>query len=111
VGQALLVRQWSADVVFFPHTLELAGDERERLTARGVGIVDGVIKRLVVDGDGLRAVELVGGQVAPRSAVFVAPHMVAHDGLLTDLGCTKDAEVAHAVEHHRTAHASSRPAG
>jgi hypothetical protein len=58
VGQALLVRQWSADVVFFPHTLELAGDERERLTARGVGIVDGVIKRLVVDGDGLRAVEL-----------------------------------------------------
>jgi thioredoxin reductase len=162
VDQALLVRQWSADVVFFPHTLELAGEERERLTARGVGVVDGVVSRVVVDGGGLRAVELAGGQVVPRSAVFVVPRMVPHDGLLTDLGCTKDEdgwvitdasgrtsvpglwaagnvadpraqvvtaagmgsaaaiainhdlvdeEVADAVEHHRTARASSHPAG
>jgi thioredoxin reductase len=42
VGQALLVRQWSDDVVLFPHTLEVTGEERERLTARGVRIVDGM---------------------------------------------------------------------
>jgi thioredoxin reductase len=57
VDQALLVRQWSADVVFFPHTVELAG-----------------------------------GQVVLRRAVFVVPRMLPHDGLLTGLGCTKDGD-------------------
>src|SRR5215204_6975900 len=33
VGQALLDRKWSDDVVFFPHTLDVTGEERERLTA------------------------------------------------------------------------------
>jgi thioredoxin reductase len=162
VGQALLLRQWSPDVVFFPHTTELAADERERLTARGVGIADGVVERLVVEDDRLRGVELADGRVVDRGAVFVAPRMVAHDGLLTDLGCRQDEdgwvvtdpsgrtsvpgvwaagnvadpraqvvtaagmgsaaamainqdlvdeEVARAVEDHRTARASSRPAG
>jgi len=90
VGQALLVRQWSDDVVFFPHTLDVTGDERERLTARGVPIVDSMVRRLVVDGDRLRGVELAEGQVVARAAVFVFPRMVAHDTLLTDLGCDKD---------------------
>ena len=90
VGQALLVRQWSDDVVLFPHTLEVTGEERERLTARGVRIVDGVVRRLVVDGDRLRGVELAEGQVVARGAVFVFPRMVAHDTLLTGLGCDKD---------------------
>jgi thioredoxin reductase len=90
VGQALLVRQWSDDVVVFPHTLEVTGEERERLTARGVRVVDGVVRRLVVDGDRLRGVELAEGQVVARDAVFVFPRMVAHDTLLTGLGCDKD---------------------
>ena len=90
VGQALLVRQWSGDVVFFPHTLEVTAEERERLAARGVPIVDGVVWRLVVGGDRLRGVELAEGQVVARAAVFVFPRMVAHDTLLTGLGCDKD---------------------
>ena len=90
VGQALLVRQWSDDVVFFPHTIAVTAEERERLTARGVDIVDGVVKRLVVDGDRLGGVELSEGRVVPRGAVFVFPRMVANDTLLTGLGCDKD---------------------
>jgi len=90
VGQALLVRQWSDDVVFFPHTLDVTGDERERLTARGVPIVDGMVRRLVMEGDRLPGVELAEGQVVARAAVFVFPRMVAHDTLLTGLGCDKD---------------------
>ena len=90
VGQALLVRQWSDDVVLFPHTLDVTGDERERLTARGVPIVDSMVRRLVVDGDRLHGVELAEGQVVARAAVFVFPRMVAHDTLLTGLGCDKD---------------------
>lgn len=90
VHHALLLRQWSGDVVFFPHTLNLTGDERERLAARDVHIADGVIKWLVVDDDRLCGVELAEGHVVPRSAVFVFPRMVPHDAQLTGLGCEMD---------------------
>ncbi|WKX74316.1 NAD(P)/FAD-dependent oxidoreductase [Streptomyces sp. XD-27] len=89
VHHALLLRQWSPDVVFFPHTLDLADDDRERLSARGVRVADGVVERLVVDGDRLRGVALAGGGVVRRSAVFVFPRFVPYDALLTGLGCEK----------------------
>ncbi len=41
VAHALLIRQWSSDVVFFAHTSELTDEQREQLTARAVGIVEG----------------------------------------------------------------------
>ncbi|WP_308315447.1 NAD(P)/FAD-dependent oxidoreductase [Streptomyces sp. ISL-100] len=90
VRHALLLRQWSSDIVFFPHTLDLTDDDRERLTARGVHITEGVIKRLVVGDDRLRGVELADGRVVPRSAAFVLPRMVPRDALLTALGCERD---------------------
>ncbi|WP_431043432.1 NAD(P)/FAD-dependent oxidoreductase [Streptomyces sp. P1-3] len=90
VHQALLLRQWSPDVVFFPHTVDLADDDREQLSAHGVRVVDGAVERLVVDGDRLRGVELAGGGVVRRTAVFVSPRFVPHDDLLTGLGCAKD---------------------
>ncbi|MGV4928068.1 NAD(P)/FAD-dependent oxidoreductase (plasmid) [Streptomyces sp. BHT-5-2] len=92
VAHALLLRQWSDDVFFFPHTLDVADEERRRLTGYGVHIADGVIKQLVVDEDRLRGVELAEGRVVPRSAVFLFPRMVPHDALLTDLGCEEGEE-------------------
>ena len=73
VLHAQLVRQWSSDVVFFPHTLELPADVREQLVARAIGVVDGTVTRLVVEDDRLTGVELADGQVVRRSAVFVRP--------------------------------------
>lgn len=90
VHHALLLRQWSDDVVFMPHILDLSAEDRERITARGVEIVDGEISRLVIEDDRLCGVELAGGQVVPRSAVFLFPQMVANDALLTGLGCDTD---------------------
>ncbi|MEV7777770.1 NAD(P)/FAD-dependent oxidoreductase [Kitasatospora sp. NPDC088351] len=90
VNHALLLRQWSDDVVFFPHTMDLADGEREQLAARGVRVVEGAVKWLVVDGDRLRGVELAGGRVVPREAVFVFPRMVPRDALLFGLGCARD---------------------
>ncbi|MGP3976710.1 NAD(P)/FAD-dependent oxidoreductase [Streptomyces sp. 8N114] len=90
VNQALLLVQWSPDVVYFPHTRPLSGQDRERLTARGVRIAEGEIKSLAVDDDRLRGVELTDGRVVPRSAVFLFPEMVPNDSLLTELGCAKD---------------------
>lgn len=85
--QALLLPQWSHDVVFFPDRISVTAGERERLTARGVRIAGGAVARIVVDDDRLSGVELADGEVVSRRAVFVAPRFVAQDELLTRLGC------------------------
>jgi thioredoxin reductase len=91
VQHALLVRQWSDDVVFFVHTMDLGPDERRRLEARGVQVVEGPVARLVVEADRLTGVELVDGRVIARVAVFIRPVNVPHaDGLLSGLGCDVD---------------------
>lgn len=85
--QAQLIRQWSDDVVFFPHRIELTGDERHRLLARGVRIVEGEVARVVVEEDAVSGVELADGRIVARGTVFVGPRFVPHDELLTSLGC------------------------
>ena len=88
VQHALLVRQWSDDVVFFANTYELGAAELAQLEARDVRVVRGEVTRLVIDTDGLARVELADGQVVERTAVFVRPGNVPHaDGLLNALGC------------------------
>ncbi|MGW0661574.1 NAD(P)/FAD-dependent oxidoreductase [Streptodolium elevatio] len=92
VDHALLLRQWSQDVVLFRHTAELRPEQAERLAARGVRVVEGAVKRVVVDtaADALSGVELADGRVVAREAVFVLPQMVPHDTLLAGLGCAAD---------------------
>lgn len=90
VQHALLVRQWSPDVTLFPHTDAVGPEQREQLTARGVRIVKGTVARLVVGNDQLQGVELDGGTVIPRAAVFVRPRFVPNADLLTGLGCAVD---------------------
>jgi thioredoxin reductase len=92
VQHALLIRQWSPDVTLFPHTDAVGPEQREHLTARGIGIVEGTVARLVVDNDQLQGVELDGGTVVPRTAVFVRPRFLPNADLLTGLGCAVDAD-------------------
>jgi thioredoxin reductase len=87
VAHAQLIRQWSDDVVLFTHGVTLSGDQREQLLARAVGLVEEPVVRLVVEQDRLTGVEIAGGHVVPRAAVFVRPRFVPNAGLLTDLGC------------------------
>jgi thioredoxin reductase len=87
VQHALLIRQWSTDVVFFTHTSELTADEREQLVARAIGVVDGPVCRLVVEDDRLHGVELEDGRVVRRDAVFVRPAFTPNSDLLAGLGC------------------------
>ena len=92
VQHALLVRQWSDDVAFLEHTLDLGAEDAARLEARGISIVRGVVERLVVERDRLVGVQLRGGRRVPRDAVFIRPVNVPHaDGLLAGLGCELDA--------------------
>jgi thioredoxin reductase len=90
VQHALLVRQWSSDVVFFPHTTEVTAAEREQLVARAVGVVDGLVTRVVVSGDEVRGVQLADGRLVRRAAVFVRPRFVPNSDLLVGLGCALD---------------------
>ena len=90
VQHALLLRQWSPDVILFPHTGSISALEREQLAARGIGVVEGIVARLVVGDDQLRGVELEDGTVVQRAAVFVRPRFVPNSDLLTSLGCQLD---------------------
>jgi thioredoxin reductase len=90
VEHALLVRQWSDDVVHFPHTDVLTDDDTARLAARGIKVVAGRVERLVIVDDRLDAVALEDGRVVRRTAIFVRPRMVPGSDLLTTLGADTD---------------------
>ena len=92
VSHALLIAQWSADVVYFAHTSDLSEVQREQLVARGVGVVDGLVTRVVVEDDELCGLELANGSVVERAAVFVRPRFVPNADLLVGLGCAVDAD-------------------
>jgi thioredoxin reductase len=90
VEHALLVRQWSDDVLYFPHTDVLTDDDTRRLAALGVGVVAGRVTRLVIADDRLEGVALEDGRVIRRAAVFVRPRMVPSSDLLATLGADTD---------------------
>ncbi|MCH0558174.1 NAD(P)/FAD-dependent oxidoreductase [Streptomyces sp. MUM 16J] len=89
VHQALMVSQWSKDVIFFLHTVaqeELADDDLRRLAAAGVKVVAGEVTGLVVEDDRLAGVRLADGTAHDRQVLFVAPRAVPRTGLLERLG-------------------------
>jgi thioredoxin reductase len=87
VHQALMWRQWSADVVLFEDAGPApTGDEREQLAARGIAVVTGVVEGLEVTDGRLTGVRIEGGEVVPRKVLVVAPRFTARAGVLTSLG-------------------------
>lgn len=75
VHQPLLLRQWSEDVtvVLDEAWADLGEDDRSLLDARGVRVVGGSVRALVVDEDRLSGVRLADGREVPCAAVFVSP--------------------------------------
>jgi thioredoxin reductase len=90
VQHALLIRQWSDDIVFFPHTTQVSDEEREQLTACAIGIADGEVERIVVENDRLIGVELTDGRFVRRNHVFVRPTFIASNDFLRGMGATTD---------------------
>lgn len=89
VHQALLLRQWSADVVLLLHEVRpdgLGDEERALLAARGVPIVAGRVESLVAGPDGVTGVRLADGTEVPCGAVFVSPRFRVNLGPLAALG-------------------------
>lgn len=90
VAHALLLVQWSADVLLFPHSGSLSTEQRERLDARGVRVQGGQVSHLSVQDDRIEAVVLADGTRFARAAVFVRPSFVPDNRLLAGLGCEID---------------------
>ena len=85
--QALLFRQWSADVALFLHTAPLPTDEEaEKLAARDIAVVEGEVASLEIVEDRLAGVRMGGGEVVARRAVAVMPRFVARTEMLAGLG-------------------------
>jgi thioredoxin reductase len=87
VHQALLFRQWSADVTLFSHTMAPpTAEEAEQLAARGIRVVEGEVAALELAGDRLVGVRLRDTTVVSLKALVVSPRMTARAGFLTPLG-------------------------
>ncbi|MFS0699262.1 NAD(P)/FAD-dependent oxidoreductase [Cellulomonas sp. 179-A 4D5 NHS] len=85
--EALLLGQWSADVVLLRHSAPEPDDVlAEQLAARGVEVRGGRATGLVVEGDRLTGVRLDASTLVPCDALVVAPRLVPRDGLLASLG-------------------------
>ncbi|MCW2834620.1 MAG: thioredoxin reductase [Nocardioides sp.] len=91
VRYAQIVRQWTHDLVYFTPPGTLSAVERTQLVARAIGVVEGTVDGLVIDGaDQLRGVRLDDGRVVPRDALFVPPRFIPNTALLIELGCDVD---------------------
>jgi thioredoxin reductase len=102
VHQALMWRQWSADITLFEHTGPAPTDEeREQLAARDIAVVTGVVAGLEVTGGRLTGVRMEAGQVVPREALIVAPRFTANSAVLASLG-------VEAVEQEMNGHVIGR---
>ncbi|HSR84347.1 MAG TPA: NAD(P)/FAD-dependent oxidoreductase [Streptosporangiaceae bacterium] len=86
VHQALLFRQLSDDVTVFPNTRPLAGEEAERLAARGIPVVAGAVARVEVAGDRLIGVRISDGTLVRREVLAVSSRLAAQAGFLAGLG-------------------------
>jgi thioredoxin reductase (NADPH) len=87
VHQALLFHQLSSGVTLFLHTMPDPGDEAwDQLAALRIPVVTGVVDRLCIEDDVLRAVVLEDGHELAVDALAVAPRFVARSGLYEQLG-------------------------
>jgi thioredoxin reductase len=85
--QALLFRQWSADVTLFLHTAPRPTDEEaEKLVARGIAVVEGEVASLEVAEDRLAGVRMGSGEVFALRALALVPRFVARVEMLAGLG-------------------------
>ncbi len=90
VRYAQIVRQWADDVVFFAPPGILTAIQRSELVARAIGIVEGTVRRILIEEDHVCGVEMEDGRTVRRRALFVPPRFVPNNHLLLGLGCDVD---------------------
>jgi thioredoxin reductase len=106
--QALLFRQLSDQVTMLAHTAGPNIQERERLAARAISVIEGKVVQVESGLAGLTGVRLADGRLIQLDALVVASKPVARVEFLAPLGITPqpvrvgDQVVATAIETDRT---------
>ena len=100
VHQALLFRQWSAQVSLLSHTMAPpTAEEAAQLAARGIRVVDGEVAALELAEDRLVGVRLRDGTVVSLKVLVVSPRMTARAGFLAPLGLRSSQHPSGLGEH------------
>lgn len=87
VHQALLLRQWSPDVVYLQHTAgDPDADQARQLAVRGIEVVTGELTEVMVEAGRISGVRLADGRTVARSALAVATTMHPRIGAFEALG-------------------------
>lgn len=87
---AQIVRQWSADVVYFAAAGSVTAVDRAQLIARSIDVVEGDVAQVLVHGDRVTGVRLVDGRIVAVDALFVPPRFRGNHDLIVRLGCPLD---------------------
>jgi thioredoxin reductase len=87
VHQALMFRQWSANITFFLNdAVEPTEEEWEQLSARSISVVEGKVQAVEITDDAVSGVRLSSGTMLPVEAVAVGPRFEARSAVLESLG-------------------------
>ncbi|MBG6182379.1 thioredoxin reductase [Arthrobacter sp. CAN_A214] len=85
--QALLFRQWSADVTLFLNDAGTPTEEEwEKLAARSIRVVEGAVREVQADAEGVTGVVLESGRAFALGALVVGPRLTARSPVATSLG-------------------------
>jgi len=100
--RALLLTQWSDDLVVFTNASDVAVTEAEeaQLASRGVRVDRRAIASLQGGREGLTGVELADGEVVPRDGGFVRPAWAGMLEYVAPLGADLDADGLLVVDDH-----------
>jgi thioredoxin reductase len=110
VQQALLFRQWSADVTWVQHTAPWPDDEAlEQLAARDIEVVAEQVAAVEAGEDGITGLRLASGERVPCRAVVVVPRFTVRSDVVAALGL--DLEEEHSDGHVDGTYVPSAPTG
>jgi thioredoxin reductase len=87
---AMLLRQWTDDLVLCTDGTLLSSEQKTRLRKRGVDLREEAIDSLVEKNGCLQAIRFMGGETLPRRALFFTTDQHPRSPLLEGLGCTYD---------------------
>jgi thioredoxin reductase len=87
-GLALLLRQWTGDLVLCTNgPAEISCEDLEKLRARGINVHEAEIERLEGEEGCLRFIVFADGTRLPRRALFFSTGQHPRSTLLEELGC------------------------
>ena len=87
---ALLLRQWTDDLVLCTDGRPLSAEQGDRLRRRGVDLREQAIDSLMGKNGCLEAIRFKGGEALPRRALFFTTDQHPRSPLLEGLGCAYD---------------------